>query len=485
MNAPLYELSTMDEVVQDERIGQQFCGKWTLEQLLGAGAAGAVYAARHRNGNRVAIKVALAKWAHFPQVRERFLTEARAANRVNHRAVVRVHDEGVANDGSIFLVMDLLQGQTLGEYLESHGPLSLEQVLLVAHEILEALMATHAVGVLHRDIKPGNLFMNWDGRVLLVDFGIARLAEERSLTEVGVPIGTPCFMPPEQAAGRWPDVDERADLWSLGATLFTLLSGEPVRQVASVAEELQIAATTPARSLATVLELPSSVIALVDKALALNPADRFESAAAMRDAVRATMTNLGMALPTASEFPGIRAGFVPGPSNDSGPEERHPSGIRLQLCDSTIPLMEETEQFARRVRRGPRLIRTALIPLALGAAAFTVWEPSYGRTQLANVIQSLKTLGATATLQGRSATVIPPDAAEHASRQHARLARSTVSVRAQLVESLRELIPHGVTLEALPPEPEPQTFAPRRTWKTVTPAAAELPAPFDPLAARL
>lgn len=448
MNARLYELGTLEANPRGQRIGQLFCGKWTLEHLLGAGAAGEVYAARHLNGHRVAIKVALAKWAQFPQMRERFLTEARASNRVEHRAIVRVHDEGVAEDGSSFLVMDLLQGRTLGEYLERNGPLSPEQALLVAHEVLEALMATHEAGVLHRDIKPGNLFLNSDGRVLLVDFGIARLAESRALTQVGVPIGTPSFMPPEQAAGLWHKVDERTDLWSLGATLFTLLTGQAVRQVTTLADELQVASTIPARSLGTVRELPSAVVDLVDKALAIDPADRFDSAAAMRDAVRDAMTTLGISLPLLSELPGIRAGLTDFAASESVHPGVQQSTIRLRVFETTQPLPEDVEQWALRVKRGARFIRYALVPLALGAAAFFLWQSSQGGLQLEKVRPEF---GALASVQTSAKSIVQPHAAALA-RQHTQQARQAVKAMAQLLDLLPPVFPGAAVSKPAPPQ---------------------------------
>lgn len=287
----------------DLRVGAMLCGKWRIESLLGIGAMGAVYAARHNNGNRVAIKILHASLAEYQQIKDRFLNEGRAANRVRHRAVTTVHDEGVAEDGSIFLVMELLKGQTLEAYQDTRGNLTPLQVLQVAHEILDALKVAHAEHVLHRDIKPANLFLTFEGRIVLLDFGVAQLNESRSATQLGIPIGTPSYMPPEQASGRWLEVDARSDLWALGATMFKLLSGRTVRQTATADEELRAAIGGIAPSLAEVCSAPAAVVALVDKALAFDSDDRFPDAMAMQNAVREAMVALQYALPRESSPP--------------------------------------------------------------------------------------------------------------------------------------------------------------------------------------
>jgi serine/threonine-protein kinase len=167
-------------------------------------------------------------------------------------------------------------------------------VLDITSQLLEVLVQAHSRGIVHRDIKPENVFLTNEGRVKLLDFGIARVeASARThATEAGTTLGTPAFMPPEQALGRWAELDGRSDLWSLGATMYLLLSGTPVREVGSVTEQLLGAMTRPVPSLGDVAWLPRSVVAVVDRALAFDRDDRFPDAHAMQLAVRAVQSEL-------------------------------------------------------------------------------------------------------------------------------------------------------------------------------------------------
>lgn len=279
------------------RLGELVLGKWRLDRLIGVGGMAAVFEATHRNGNRVAIKMLHPDLAGFDEIRERFLAEGYAANRVSHPGVVTVRDEGTTDDGAVFLVMDLLRGQTLAERLEDGRELfSVGEVLEISSQLLDVLVHAHHRGIVHRDIKPENVFLTADRRVRLLDFGIARVESQRRThaTEVGTTLGTPAFMPPEQALGHWEELDGRSDLWSLGATMYLLLSGTPVREHGSVTEQLLGAMTRPVPSLGDVTALPRSVVAVVDRALAFDRDARFPDARSMQLAVRAVQDELSM-----------------------------------------------------------------------------------------------------------------------------------------------------------------------------------------------
>ena len=274
-----------------ERIGRVLRQRWKLDRLLGIGGMAAVYEATHRNANRAAVKVLHDELAAIPEIRTRFLREGYVANKLAHPGAVRVLDDDTDADGTVFLVMDLLEGETLATQLERRRRLFAAEVLRIADALLDVLGAAHAKSVVHRDVKPENIFVCEGGAVKLLDFGFARVMDAAqtvaSVTGVHTTMGTPAFMPPEQAAGRWSEVDARSDLWALGATMFTALSGVYVHEGKTVQDLLVAAATKPARSLRRVApHLEPSVVAVVERALAFDKAMRWPDAATMRHAVR-------------------------------------------------------------------------------------------------------------------------------------------------------------------------------------------------------
>src|SRR5260221_3056621 len=219
------------------RVGAVLKGKLRLVSLIGVGGMAAVYAATHRNSKRVAVKILHPELSLYDQVRERFVREGYAANRVGHAGAVDILDDDVAEDGSAFLVMELLTGENLDRRMRRKGGrLPVSEVLSLADQVLDTLEAAHSRGIIHRDIKPENVFMTREGVVKVLDFGIARIRELSSTskaTQRGAVLGTPAFMPPEQAMAIWEDVDARSDLWSVGATMFTLLTGRLVQDAAT------------------------------------------------------------------------------------------------------------------------------------------------------------------------------------------------------------------------------------------------------------
>src|SRR5580698_7091819 len=256
------------------RIGVLLQDKWRLESLLGVGGMAAVYAATHRNGKRVAVKMLHEEFSHDEEVRTRFLQEGYAANIIQHEGAVSVLDDDLAPDGSAFLVMELLEGETVDQRWENHGRrLPVEEALSIADQLLDVLAAAHAKNIVHRDVKPENLFITKAWVLKVLDFGIAKVFERaearRTTTQAGMVMGTPAYMAPEQARARWDEVDGRTDLWAVGATMFTLLSGRHVHEGATGNEQLILSATTPAPSLGAVApELPPAIAAIVDRALA-------------------------------------------------------------------------------------------------------------------------------------------------------------------------------------------------------------------------
>ena len=280
----------------ESRIGMQVVRKYTLETLLGIGGMAAVYAARHRNGDRVAIKVLHAELAVHLDIRTRFQREGYVANSVGHDGAVRVIDDGMTEDGAVFLVMELLEGETVEDRWERAGArLPESEVMTIADELLATLEVAHAKGVVHRDLKPENLFITCAGKLKILDFGIARLTESgASATQSGKLLGTPAFMPPEQALGQTKDVDAQSDLFALGATMFTLLTGRYIHEAATGPAMLIAAATRAPPAIATVLpDVTPELAAVVDQALQIDKSRRVADAKTMRAALHAVPSYAG------------------------------------------------------------------------------------------------------------------------------------------------------------------------------------------------
>ncbi len=280
------------------RVGTLLAGKWRLDGLLGRGGMATVYAATNKTTRaKVAVKILAQDLATDPVVCERFVREAQIANSIQHPARVAVVDDGRSEEGEVFLVMELLHGQTLDQLArDKEKPRSLEENLAVFIPVLELLGECHAAGIVHRDIKPANIFVTQEGQVKVFDFGVARLREAHAgaeYTKQGTVLGTPAFMAPEQALGLADQVDGRADIWSVGACLYTLITGKRVHQARSENESMVLAATAAAESIAVIApDLPVEVVALVDKALAHDREQRFSDAKAMVGALATLLAAL-------------------------------------------------------------------------------------------------------------------------------------------------------------------------------------------------
>jgi serine/threonine protein kinase len=270
------------------RLGQWLGGRWMIENRIGRGGASSVYAAIDRHGTRAAIKVLDPVIAAESVTRTRFLREAYVGNRVDHPGVVRVLEDGVTDGGAPYLVMELLRGESVEARRVRHGGrLPLEEVVWIADRVLGVLAAAHAKGIVHRDVKPEHLFLTASHQLKLLDFGVARLGDDAGLTRAGAVLGTVAFMAPEQARGDIDRVGPRSDLWAVGATMYTLLSGVLPRDDESLRRALRAAATEPIPPLGDAApELPREVVDVVDFALALDPRMRWPNAQMMQRTLR-------------------------------------------------------------------------------------------------------------------------------------------------------------------------------------------------------
>ena len=284
------------EALVRQRVGSTLNGKWRLDSLLGMGGMAAVYAATHRNGHRVAIKILHPHFCMDESLRARLQQEGYVANSIDHPGALRILDDDRAEDGAVFLVMELLQGEGLDARLKRKGwRLPRNEALAVTAGVLDVLAAAHAKGIVHRDIKPDNVFITRNGDVKVLDFGISRMRSQPDFmkatmgwTHQGALFGTLGFMAPEQALARSADIDGRTDLWAVGAMLFTVLSGRLVHEAPTANEQLVAAATRRAPPLSSVLpEADASLAALVDTALAFEPSERWQNASEMLDTLTA------------------------------------------------------------------------------------------------------------------------------------------------------------------------------------------------------
>lgn len=264
------------------RVGTRLPGGWELIDTIGVGGMAGIFGAIRPDGQRGAVKLMHDHLLDDAAMRARFALEADVLGRIGAPYVAGVFESGVTLKNEPFFVMELLGGENVGAYRRRAGDrLPFAEVLWVGAGALRALARCHEVGVLHRDVKPSNLFRTTEQDIRLMDFGVAlcEWAPEASIGQ-GV-LGTPAYMSPEQAMGTV-ELDVRADVFSVGATLYRLLSGHRVNSGRTTDETFIIAATTPAASLVTVApELPMDVIRFVNKSIAWDRRDRFSTAAEM------------------------------------------------------------------------------------------------------------------------------------------------------------------------------------------------------------
>jgi serine/threonine-protein kinase len=297
----------------ERRLGTTLKDKYRLDRVLGAGGMAFVYAATHRNRRSFAIKILRPELSVIEELRIRFQREGYLANSVGHPGTVAVLDDDVTEDGAAFLVMELLEGKGIDALAEQHGGrLPLGHALGLVHQLLGVLSAAHEKGIVHRDIKPANLLLDLTGQLKVLDFGIARIREATAshlATGTGTTLGTPAFMAPEQALGNVGEIDARTDLWAVGATLFTLISGRLVHEATTAAQLLIYAATRPARMLDEVAQnIPRDVVELVAHATAFDKSARFVSANEMQEAVSRACTELFGRVPHPDELAPLARG---------------------------------------------------------------------------------------------------------------------------------------------------------------------------------
>lgn len=281
----------MDSQTADGLVGTRV-RQYEIVGKLGGGGMGIVYAARDaRLGRLVALKFLPHQWCHDESAKERFIREAQAASAADHPNICTIHDIESTDDGRLFIVMAHYQGQTLKQKLEA-GALPIEEALEIGAQVAEGLAKAHAQGIVHRDIKPGNLMVTDDG-VRILDFGLAKLANSLQLTMEGSTIGTVAYMSPEQVKGE--EADSSSDIWAVGVVLYEMLSGGlPFKgaYAEAIAHAIKNDAPPPLRVPGR--EIPEDIEQFVFRALHKDPRIRFQSA---RDMARAIRRLQGRTLP--------------------------------------------------------------------------------------------------------------------------------------------------------------------------------------------
>jgi tetratricopeptide (TPR) repeat protein len=250
-------------------------GAYVVEERIGAGGFGEVFRARHPVvGSEVAIKVLNARYSADAEAVARFVAEARAVNQISHPNIIEIFDFGELSDGREYFVMELLAGTSLRDVLRDRTFLPFAEALPILRGIADAVDAAHLAGIAHRDLKPDNVFVLPDGRIKLIDFGLAKLTAENAvpITQTGAVFGTPLFMSPEQCRGR--AVDARTDLYSFGVLAYCVLAGQPPFDGDALALALHHLNDMPEPPSRHRAELPSHVDRVVLELLAKDPAQR-------------------------------------------------------------------------------------------------------------------------------------------------------------------------------------------------------------------
>ena len=329
-------VNVMSEAIGPEkRIGTVIKGKWTLDSLLGVGGMAAVYGASHRNGQRAALKILHADFARDKVICERFLREGYVSNKIGHPAAVAVLDDDRTEDDAPFIVMELLEGLTVRDIWKAAGrKMPIPQVLKICDDILDCLVACHAIGVIHRDLKPANIFVTNAGVTKVLDFGVAQMRSATAeRTATGTALGTPAYMSPEQAMGLVDQLDGRADLFSVGAMIHALVTGQRINSGRTENEALIMAATTPVPSVARIApDLPIELIALIDKSLAWDRRNRHGDAREMQAAVRDVLRTVTQ--------PAEEEASAPAPAATTAAARSLVPGRGLGRKDFVIPFVE-------------------------------------------------------------------------------------------------------------------------------------------------
>jgi serine/threonine protein kinase/cytochrome c-type biogenesis protein CcmH/NrfG len=314
---------------------------YRILEKLGEGGMGVVYRAEDTKlGRAVAIKLLPQHLGGDDEAKRRFIQEAKAASALDHPNICTIHEIDETKDGRIFMVMALYEGRTVKEHL-GQGPLDIARAVDIATGVARGLERAHERGIVHRDIKPANIMVASDGLVKIMDFGIAKLAGEATITRTGSSIGTVAYMSPEQASGG--AVDHRTDIWSLGVFLYEMLTGRrPFGGDYDQAAIYAIMNEAPKPPSALRREVPADLDRVVMKAMAKSPAERFQSAGDMRAALESCMRSTAPgAVPSSGRKPEHLPSIAVLPFKDMSPQKDQDylcEGIAEELLNALVQI---------------------------------------------------------------------------------------------------------------------------------------------------
>jgi serine/threonine protein kinase len=365
--------------------GQLVDGRYRVERLIGVGGMAAVWAATNeRTGKRVALKVILRSLASTPAARELFYAEGLVASRVNHPNVVTIFDV-VEHEGMACLVMELLDGEPLSRLIERKGRLSVEEACWLLLPAMRGVAAAHAQGVIHRDLKPQNIFLcvEPNGRIVstkVLDFGISVLVERVLDLSRGLFLGTPNYMSPEHVSGA-AIIDGRADVYSFGVLLYEVLTGQMAFPGEAGPALFNTIMNHPALSLTSLRpEISSGMAGVIDKAMAKRPDQRFGSLNAMVTGLEVELLAEGLGVASPSALPGSSGQDVASrPAKQTSESGLHQQ--TMMLYGSSSETQETTEKPGVGVQTRARVVPTVVVKLKssfMAGLAKLEWSPRLG-----------------------------------------------------------------------------------------------------------
>jgi eukaryotic-like serine/threonine-protein kinase len=380
----------------------EIAGRYRLDGRLGYGGMSTVHLALDlRLERQVAVKLLAEHLADEPAFVSRFKREAQAAARLVHPNIVQVFDSGRdERTGQYFIVMEYIEGASCAEILRDDGWVEVDDALAIVEQACEGLHYAHRHGVVHRDVKPGNLLRSREGEVKLADFGIAKATEQSSITQIGSVLGTAAYLAPEQARGE--EAGPGADLYALGVVTYQLISGRLPYEATSLTElALKQQHERPAMLDTLVAAVTPELAEAVAIALALDPRERYQTAREMGQALRVGASGVAPAAPAASAHKPVGARAAPvtqatsvlargraGASPTRAPAPRRPRPGPARASASPAPPARASARPRR--RRRARLLAALLVALAIVVIAVVAvvlaTAPAPTRVVLRNVV---------------------------------------------------------------------------------------------------